>query len=297
MADSLFQRNFIIGDDLNSYEDVHQLIEERLQGVPTMIAGGRSIHHFEEGWWAGRAGYTSCDQWFSLFQQFIICFIGDDVLLPDASLRRRFTKLLQRFFSVLKRVRGRTWWRSTLSVSTEKNSAAKLEKDMIALVSDFAWLQSLLESPLPPLSERSSASVGVGDKDRSKGNCPGDGLDIPKLSDFLNLASQAIELGCAAGSSTSPFERRNKAVHDADNSTSRHQREDHGATLFTRVTRNEATDALIHEGLHFGVRKSTCISEDDSDSDDDDDDSHDAAAASATRAARPAKCRPHIVCL
>lgn len=217
MLDGLFIRSFEKSPTMKSYEDVHQRLEERLQRIPSMFDGERRLTHFTFGWWAGRAGFETGGDWESLFQQLLFLYVGDGVLLPDADMRRRVVRTHLLFFSVYRYLKDRErWWsRATLE---------KLQTDITTLVGEFAWLQGMLEEPVPETHATSAA-------EKTDGNCPGDGLSIPKLLDFRYAPLQLRSMGCAEGASTSSFERKNKPIKTADAHSSRHFVENHGTNI------------------------------------------------------------------
>lgn len=237
MIDALFIRSFKHSDGFKSYEDVHQLIEDRLQSMPAMTDGQGRLIRFRDGWWAGRSCSGAAD-WNAMFSQFLVCYVGDEELLPDTLVRGRVVGLHLNLYSIYKRLHARSW-ESELTL-------ALLETDLTTMVRDFKWLQSLLEAPVP-LTHIATADASR--EEHKTGNCPGRGLDIPKLMDFCRCVHDRAKYGAAAGTSTSPFERLNKALKATDRSTSRHQREDHNETLHAKINRNERTSAMNIEGM------------------------------------------------
>ena len=74
-----------------------------------------------------------------------------------------------------------------------------LRADLFSLGENNTWLMlGLLEAPV---STTHVACAGASCEERTKGNCPGNGMDIPKFMDLLNAAWDRCRFGASAGTS------------------------------------------------------------------------------------------------
>ena len=71
----------------------------------------------------------------------------------------------------------------------------------------------------------------------------------------------------AGDSGTNPFERSLKELKAVDKSMARHHREDHNATLFVKMTREERSRAMRLDGFRECLLPAELSSDSDSDSD------------------------------
>jgi hypothetical protein len=230
---------------------VKRLYEERLVTVPRMPG----LRNFKFGWWAARSGISAGCEWADLFAQLIVCFLGDENLLPDLETRERLTLLHCDYFSIYKRMYSRDW----LSDDDIKVFDAALLK----MVADFKWLQLRLDAPVPEShSQKNTAEA-------EDGNSYKNGMDIPKVMDMGSAAWSRLYRGCAEGTGTGPFEMMNKPLKKVVNATPRQQVEGLEQKVLSLSIRDQRANAVWLEGRNPGHRR------------DDDDAADDAAAADA----------------
>lgn len=230
---------------------VRRLYEERLVTVPRMPG----LRNFKSGWWAARSGISAGCEWADLFSQLIVCFLGDENLLPDPETRKRLTELHCDYFSIYKRMYSRDW----LSDDDIKAFDAALQK----MVENFKWLQLQLDAPVP----ESHAQKNTAEAD--EGNSVKNGMDIPKVMDMDSAASSRVHRGCIEGTGTGMFEMMNKPLKIAVLATSRHQATEVERKVLLSSIRDQRANAKRLEGRNPAHRRD----DDDAAADDEEDNS------------------------
>ncbi|KAJ1451406.1 hypothetical protein M885DRAFT_569994 [Pelagophyceae sp. CCMP2097] len=101
MEEALIARSFLKSPALANLADVRLLLERRLQLVPKMCDGtGAILTRFEHGPWMSGNDISGASEWAAFFSQVLVCILGDEQLIPDATTRRRLTTLHCAYYAI-----------------------------------------------------------------------------------------------------------------------------------------------------------------------------------------------------
>ena len=160
--------------------------------------------------------------------QMVFVYGNCSILIGDEAMRTLMLRTHHRLLHVMYELRMPAW-RTETDFDT-------LDAEVVSLARDLRDVQLRLEQPWP--GSRS-------DTEKTKGNCPGDGFDIPKVVEMLKCAQDIKRRGfCSTYSAGSKECAGVKQLKQAIKRTTRHRSHDFGSKIFCKAA---AQDELIRQ--------------------------------------------------
>lgn len=96
---------------VKTLEDIHQIVEERLQYIPPFSDGTRRNTTWVFGFWSNDLGTVGGEDWYSFFEQLLFVYVGCDRLIESRRVRRHLAKTHTLLFGYYRDLRLLRWWR------------------------------------------------------------------------------------------------------------------------------------------------------------------------------------------
>ena len=191
--------------------DVRALIDERLSDIPVMPNSLR----FRHGWFESNdLSSLNGKECLALHQQLIFCYVTDSKLLPDKEMRERTVNMHCKFISIVRELKTRQFY--------VESELSHLKQQFLDFNEDAHWL-------MDRLTEREIQ--------------PGDGLNIIKYHEFMDMVSEIKKNGSALNGSSEPYERLMKNLKRQDTRIDRNS-DNSDKNLLMRMASIEFDDAL-----------------------------------------------------
>lgn len=211
MVDALIIMMHVKTKDFKSTEDARDRLDRRLSKVPP-YPGALT---FKFGWWEASNinGASGAELW-NLLWQLVFVYTDDELLIADDELRKRVIALHCTLINFGREI--------TTPQTYTAEQLEQLDGTWVLLTSEFWWMMDVLGN-----------------------NCPGNGMDIPKLHDLSTPGSSIWRWGTLVNASSSPFEKNMKYVKACDYGIGRSRRNDGTETLFRKTVSNQRNAAEV----------------------------------------------------
>lgn len=203
-------QRFVTSEDVHNYQDMV------LSSVPPF----RGVLTFSTSWWASSdMGSVSSSESESLVQQMPLTYIANELMIPNRTDRVHVLAISSLLVELMREFTTVQWF--TAGEKAEHSHRLKL------LSSELLWMQ-----------------LKLGD------DCPGNGMNISKLHDFLNSGKTIDDFGSLKNACTGVFERRMKTLKQNGARVVRSRSDDRGGLLFDRQQSNELEAASPAQAVH-----------------------------------------------
>lgn len=229
VLDAVFLRFHSKTDTIKTKEDVRDLWDRRLAAVPPFFDGDRRLLKWMH-WWAENKGTISGDDYEAVVMQLFFVYANCEVFIAQEhhSVRATVVATHKRMLRVMRELRMPAW-RTAADFD-------RLDDEIVRLADDLRAVQAILEEPWP---------ASKADDEKTNGNCPGDGFDIPKIVEMLHAARDIQRRGFPASFSAASKECVGvKQLKEAIRRTTRHRREDFDEDLYNKSSALDETRRL-----------------------------------------------------